>query len=154
MMSLRKSIKKILKENFDDLEWADEITSAGSAWLLIKSIKDEDDPEFIDLKNNFNVKIKIKWPEAFSEALVGCEGFIPENNIFSLENVVFELGGLDFFDVSALHCREHDFHYSHNIFPSVLLRVKNIGYRNIWSFWVTEDWLDLILIPKNDEKNN
>ena len=149
-MNLRHSIKKILKENLDDLGWADEIPAMGESWDMVRHVLDDRDA-FNELARRTQVKVKIKeeYANAFAAALDGCgEFYLFDDNIYNAENFIFNIDGVDNFFISEFYCGNHeDFDYEKNRYDSILL--KDAG-NHTWSFWVIEPWLDLIFIPKQN----
>lgn len=152
-MNLQESIRKILREEFDDLNWADEIPAMRESWDMVRHVlKDRNRGNYAAL-NEFvrttQVKVKIKDANAFAAALDGCgEQYLFDNNVYNAENFIFNISGVDNFYVSEFYCGNHeDFDYEKNRYDSILL--KDTG-NHTWSFWVIEPWLDLIFIPKQN----
>lgn len=154
-MNLRHSIKKILKENLDDLSWADEIPAMYESWDMVKHVlKERDRGNYAALnelvrRTQVKVKIKDEYANAFVAALDGCgEFYLFDDNVYNAENFIFNIDGVDNFFISEFYCGNHeDFDYEKNRYDSILL--KDTG-NHTWAFWVIEPWLDLIFIPKQN----
>ena len=80
-MNLKESVRKILKEEFDDLNWADEIPAMGESWDMVRHVlKDRNRGNYAALnelarRTQVKVKIKEEYANAFAAALDGCGEF-------------------------------------------------------------------------------
>jgi len=149
---MKKIIKKILKENFDDLEWADDISSAQDGWSIIKGILNQ--PDFnremgksyaTELNDMYYIKLKLKDVDYLNNAFQSCGVDYPVSKI---ENYNYELKDMAQFERGFVDCG-----WSRNgsIVDAVLLDNYSVfGYDEEFSGWFLPDWADLILIPKNN----
>lgn len=155
----RKIIKKILKEEFDSLNWADELSGAENGWDLISEITNtysdtESDDNPIDsridfIKSEYDLKIKVKDLDYLNSSLISCG----VNNLFSvneLESQTYNLIKVGKLKRSFVDCdanRIYNFGYPNNTVDAVLLSNTKIFGRDE-EFWFIPEWADLIFIPK------
>lgn len=156
----RKIIKKILKEEFDSLNWADELYGAENGWPLISEITNgsysdtESDDNPIDprinfIKSEYDLKIKVKDLDYLNSSLISC-GMTNLSSIDDLESQTYNLIKVGKLKRSFVDCdanRIYNFGYPNNTVDAVLLSNTKIFGRDE-EFWFIPEWADLILIPK------
>lgn len=155
----RKIIKKILKEEFDSLNWADELSGAENGWDLISEItntysdtESDDDPidSRIDfIKSEYDLKIKVKDLDYLNSSLISC-GMTNLSSIDDLESQTYNLIKVGKLKRSFVDCdanRIYNFGYPNNTVDAVLLSNIKIFGRDE-EFWFIPEWADLIFIPK------
>lgn len=157
----RKIIKKILKEEFDSLNWADELSGAENGWPLISEItntyysdteSDDDpiDPRIDFIKSEYDLKIKVKDLNYLNSSLISCG----VNNLFSvneLESQTYNLikaGKLkrSFVDCDANRTYNYGYPTTQKIDAVLVSNTKIFGRDE--EFWFIPEWADLIFIPK------
>ena len=156
----RKIIKKILKEEFDSLNWADELSGAENGWPLISEITNtsysdtESDDNPIDsridfIKSEYDLKIKVKDLDYLNSSLISC-GMTNLSSIDDLESQTYNLIKVGKLKRSFVDCdanRIYNFGYPNNTVDAVLLSNTKIFGRDE-EFWFIPEWADLIFIPK------
>jgi hypothetical protein len=155
----RKIIKKILKEEFDSLNWADELSGAENGWDLISEITNtysdtESDDNPIDsridfIKSEYDLKIKVKDLDYLNSSLISC-GMTNLSSIDDLELQTYNLIKVGKLKRSFVDCdanRIYNFGYPNNTVDAVLLSNIKIFGRDE-EFWFIPEWADLIFIPK------
>ena len=155
----RKIIKKILKEEFDSLNWADELSGAENGWDLISEITNtysdtESDDNPIDsridfIKSEYDLKIKVKDLDYLNSSLISC-GMTNLSSIDNLESQTYNLIKVGKLKRSFVDCdanRIYNFGYPNNTVDAVLLSNTKIFGRDE-EFWFIPEWADLIFIPK------
>lgn len=156
----RKIIKKILKEEFDSLNWADELSGAENGWPLISEIingsysdteSDDDpiDPRIDFIKSEYDLKIKVKDLDYLNSSLISC-GMTNLSSIDDLESQKYNLIKAGKLKRSFVDCdanRIYNFGYPNNTVDAVLLSNTKIFGRDE-EFWFIPEWADLIFIPK------
>jgi len=155
----RKIIKKILKEEFDSLNWADELSGAENGWDLISEITNtysdtESDDNPIDsridfIKSEYDLKIKVKDLDYLNSSLISC-GMTNLSSIDDLESQTYNLIKVGKLKRSFVDCdanRIYNFGYPNNTVDAVLLSNTKIFGRDE-EFWFIPEWADLIFIPK------
>lgn len=155
----RKIIKKILKEEFDSLNWADELSGAENGWDLISEITNtysdtESDDNPIDsridfIKSEYDLKIKVKDLDYLNSSLISC-GMTNLSSIDDLESQTYNLIKVGKLKRSFVDCdanRIYNFGYPNNTIDAVLLSNTKIFGRDE-EFWFIPEWADLIFIPK------
>ncbi len=156
----RKFIKKILKEEFDSLNWADELSGTENGWPLISEITNtsysdtESDDNPIDsridfIKSEYDLKIKVKDLNYLNSSLISC-GMTNLSSIDDLESQKYNLIKAGKLKRSFVDCdanRIYNFGYPNNTVDAVLLSNTKIFGRDE-EFWFIPEWADLIFIPK------
>lgn len=158
-MNLKESIRKILKEEFDSLNWADELSGAENGWPLISEItngysdtESDDDPidSRIDfIKSEYDLKIKVKDLNYLNSSLISC-GMTRLSSIDDLESQTYNLIKAGKLKRSFVDCdanRTYNYGYPNNTVDAVLLSNTKIFGRDE-EFWFIPEWADLIFIPK------
>lgn len=156
----RKIIKKILKEEFDSLNWADELSGAENGWDLISEItntysdteSDDDpiDPRIDFIKSEYDLKIKVKDLDYLNSSLISC-GMTNLSSIDDLESQTYNLIKVGKLKRSFVDCdanRIYNFGYpvTQKIDAVLLSNTKIFGRDE--EFWFIPEWADLIFIPK------
>ena len=160
-MNLKESIRKILKEEFDDLNWADELYGAENGWPLISEItntsysdteSDDDpiDPRIDFIKSGYDLKIKVKDLNYLNSSLISC-GMTNLSSTNDLESQTYNLikaGKLkrSFVDCDANRIYNFGYPVTQKIDAVLVSNTKIFGAGE--EFWLIPEWVDLILIPK------
>jgi hypothetical protein len=162
-MNLKESIRKILKEEFDNLNWADELSGAENGWDLISQMihskdflgtlgKEGDsgveDPRVTFLNNEYRVMLKVRDFNYLTFSFEACGMDYP--SISDIESEYYEIIEINNLKRGFVDCdsnRDQRFGYPNDIVDAVLLSNSKIfGFDE--EFWFIPQWADLILIPK------
>lgn len=156
----RKIIKKILKEEFDSLNWADELSGAENGWPLISEItntsysdteSDDDpiDPRIDFIKSEYDLKIKVKDLDYLNNSFISCGiNLFSVNDLESQKYNLIKAGKLkrSFVDCDANRAYNYGYPTTQKIDAVLVSNTKIFGAGE--EFWLIPEWVDLILIPK------